>query len=325
MVTVACTVFNHENYLRKCLDGFVIQKTNFAFEVIVHDDASTDGSADIIREYTEKYPNLFYPIYQLENQVSQGVSPFKKFILPHARGKYFAICEGDDYWCDENKLQMQFDIMESHPECHLCVHTVRCVTEKGDITQYTLPSFQMNSGLMNSERFLEIIGRSYSFQSSSYFRRMDDVREFDLNPPLFYKIADVGDIPALLYSALLGDVWFINMELSHYRLQSIGSWSYRQSRNSRLKMQHCERMIRLYEEFNKFTDNKYSKLIEPNIRWNQFNYYSIRAKDDRKCARVLLNKRYKSLFRDSSWKFKIYVVLCAYAPFFTDLYFKIKK
>ena len=121
LVSIKCTVYNHEPYLRQCLDGFVMQKTNFPFEAIVHDDASTDGSAAIIREYAEKYPDIIKPIYETENQYSKKDDSLGRIMNAaiHPDAKYIAICEGDDYWIDPNKLQMQYDFMESHPECGL--------------------------------------------------------------------------------------------------------------------------------------------------------------------------------------------------------------
>ena len=107
MVSVICNVFNHEAYIRDALEGFVSQKTNFPFEVLIHDDASTDKSADIIHEYEAKYPNLIKPIYQTQNQYSRGGGITRKFQIPRVKGKYIAMCEGDDYWTDENKLQKQ--------------------------------------------------------------------------------------------------------------------------------------------------------------------------------------------------------------------------
>ena len=98
------------------MEGFVNQKTNFEYEVLVHDDASTDNTAKIIREYVRKYPKLIKPIYQKENKYSCGVSICNEYQIPRAQGKYIALCEGDDYWIDENKLQKQFEILEAHPE-----------------------------------------------------------------------------------------------------------------------------------------------------------------------------------------------------------------
>lgn len=114
LVSIRCTVYNHEPYLRQCLDGFVMQKTTFPFEAIIHDDASTDGSANIIREYAEKYPDIIKPVYEIENQYSKCDGSLARIMdaAMHPNSKYVAICEGDDYWTDPNKLQMQVDIME---------------------------------------------------------------------------------------------------------------------------------------------------------------------------------------------------------------------
>lgn len=122
LVSIRCITYNHEPFIRQCLEGFVMQQTNFPFEAIVHDDASTDGTAAIIREYAEKYPDIIKPIYETENQYSKHDGSLRKIMDAHMRGKYIAICEGDDYWIDPLKLQKQVDFMESHPECGL-VHT----------------------------------------------------------------------------------------------------------------------------------------------------------------------------------------------------------
>lgn len=115
LVSICCLSFNHEPYLRECLDGFMMQKTNFAFEVLIHDDASTDKSADIIREYESKFPDIIKPIYQSENQFSKGVGVTRVFQFSRAKGKYIAMCEGDDYWTDPYKLQKQVDFLEKNP------------------------------------------------------------------------------------------------------------------------------------------------------------------------------------------------------------------
>lgn len=124
LVSIRCLVYNHEPYLRQCLDGFVMQKTSFAFEAIVHDDASTDGSAAIIREYAEKYPDIIKPIYEKENQYSKHDGSIRRIMNAaiHPAAKYIAMCEGDDYWIDPLKLQKQVDFLEANPEYGL-VHT----------------------------------------------------------------------------------------------------------------------------------------------------------------------------------------------------------
>lgn len=122
LVSIVCEVYNHGKYLRDCLEGFVRQQTSFPIEILVHDDASTDDSAEIIREYAAKYPDLFRPLLQQENQYSKGLSIWKTYQFPRARGKYLALCEGDDYWTDPHKLQKQVDFLEAHPDYGL-VHT----------------------------------------------------------------------------------------------------------------------------------------------------------------------------------------------------------
>ena len=122
IVSIITLTYNHEPYIRECLDGFMMQQTNFPFEVLIHDDASTDNTANIIREYAAKYPNIIKPIYQTENQYSQKVPIGCTYLYPRAQGKYIALCEGDDYWTDPLKLQKQVDFLESHPDYVMCTH-----------------------------------------------------------------------------------------------------------------------------------------------------------------------------------------------------------
>ena len=117
LVSIHCLTFNQAPYIRQCLDGFVMQKTNFPFEAIVHDAASTDGTAEIIQEYAEKYPHIIKPILEKENQYTKiGFYGIEKLMAEKEQGKYIAICEGDDYWTDSHKLQKQVDFLESHPD-----------------------------------------------------------------------------------------------------------------------------------------------------------------------------------------------------------------
>lgn len=124
MVTIRCITFNHAQYIRPCLDGFLMQKTNFKYEILIHDDASTDGTKEIIEEYANKYPDIFIPLYETENQYSKygHLMVVRKLMDTKIHGKYTALCEGDDYWTDENKLQKQVDFLESHPQHSMCFH-----------------------------------------------------------------------------------------------------------------------------------------------------------------------------------------------------------
>lgn len=113
-VSVCCITYNHAPYIRQCLDGFLMQKTDFKYEVLIHDDASTDGTEEIIREYEAKYPDIIKPLYEKENQWVLGRRGSKTFNYPRAKGKYIALCEGDDYWIDPYKLQKQVDFLEQN-------------------------------------------------------------------------------------------------------------------------------------------------------------------------------------------------------------------
>ena len=134
LVAIHCLVYNHEPYLRDCLEGFVMQQTNFPFVAIVHDDASTDNSAAIIREYEEKYPDIIKPIYETENQYSRRDGSLGRIMnaaVDATGAKYVTMCEGDDYWTDPHKLQKQVDFLDAHPEYEyvLCCHRYKILNQ----------------------------------------------------------------------------------------------------------------------------------------------------------------------------------------------------
>lgn len=133
LVSVCCLTFDHAAFVRDCLDAFLRQETTFPVEVLIHDDASTDGTAAIVREYERRFPWLFRPIYQAENQFSRGIRPNPRFNFPRARGQYLANCEGDDFWFDERQLQTQIEFLERNPEYVLCYHDVTEVDASGRV------------------------------------------------------------------------------------------------------------------------------------------------------------------------------------------------
>lgn len=129
LVTVVVMTYNHERFLRRCLDGIAMQRTDFPFEALVIDDASTDSNPEIIREYAARYPRIFRPFLKKGNGYSRGISRYADTAVPEARGKYMALCEGDDYWTDPGKLQLQADFLESHPKYSCCFHLYRIIEE----------------------------------------------------------------------------------------------------------------------------------------------------------------------------------------------------
>ena len=200
-VSIICNAYNHENYIRDALESFVMQKTNFKFEVLVHDDASTDKTADIIREYEKKYPDLIKPIYQTENQYSKGLGLVGKLQLGRAVGKYIAYCEGDDYWTDPVKLQKQYDAMEAHPEVDICAHCgMRVNAETKECIGYIKPSDK--DCILTMEQVI-LGGGGYVVTNSLMYRR-----ELIYNEPEFRKFLKL-DYTLQMYGALRGGMLYL--------------------------------------------------------------------------------------------------------------------
>ena len=146
LVSICCITYNHAQFIRKCLDGFLMQQTNFPIEILIHDDCSTDGTIEIIQEYTAKYPDLIFPLYEEENQYQHGKAAEIDFYnYRRARGKYIAYCEGDDYWTDPLKLQKQVDFMEVNPEYSVCFHNFQIYDLRND--QWSKPSYNIGKVL----------------------------------------------------------------------------------------------------------------------------------------------------------------------------------
>ena len=224
-VSVLCTAYNHENYIRDALESFVSQKTDFAFEVLVNDDCSSDSTAAIIREYAEMYPDIIRPFLQEKNLYSQGGMPhlFATVFYPNARGEYFALCEGDDYWSDPEKLQRQVDFLDAHPDYTACVHNT--MLHYCDGTQPDAPLIKEDLGDRDIDFYTVIKGASNAYHTSSILAR----REYLIDPPDFhYTAAAHGftDYAIGLWLTLNGKVRFIDRLMSVYRINSNpAAWS----------------------------------------------------------------------------------------------------
>jgi glycosyltransferase involved in cell wall biosynthesis len=224
LVSIRCLVYNHEPYLRQCLDGFVMQKTTFPFEAIVHDDASTDGSAAIIREYAEKFPDIIKPIYETENQYSKHDGSLNRIMdaAMHLNSKYIAYCEGDDYWIDPNKLQLQVDFLESHPDYSMCCNCTRIYSEdKKSFTKRVL--LQDCHGDMNPEEII-LKGGLFIATCSILLRKFIKWPDY----PSYCKDCHVSDYPLQIMCAMKGKVYCHPRSMSVYRIGGSGSWTKRQ-------------------------------------------------------------------------------------------------
>lgn len=264
MVSVLCTAYNHERYIRKSLDGFVSQKTNFRYEVIVHDDASTDATAEIIREYAEKYPEIIRPIYQTKNQFSQKVQIIRTILMPVAQGKYIAFCEGDDYWTDDNKLQKQVDFLEKNQEYSATTHNCCFVGDHDEPISNIYPIYRnCKSHRYTLKRFSRDV--VYPGQTATLLFRKSEYY-FD-SPELekaFYSMRVLtGDKRTYLKLLLSGDIYCFEDVMSAYRIvtQNGDSWSARNYGKNGSYLLHIASI-----DFRKFVRHYYGKPF--------YNHYS---------------------------------------------------
>lgn len=196
LVSICCLTYNHVEYIRDAIESFLMQKTTFPIEILIYDDASTDGTAEIIREYEKKYPNLIFPIYQQENQWSKGNSP-GIINRQRAKGKYLAYCEGDDYWTDSFKLQKQVDFLEAHPDYGM-VHTDfdEFAVKTGVLTKNIIRSSKTKLKYQQDPDFVKwsFSGLSKIITCTVCFRKCitdQYLDENDFNHPDFPKNADM--------------------------------------------------------------------------------------------------------------------------------------
>lgn len=252
MASINCVTFNHVNYIRKALDSFLMQKTDFAFEILVHDDASTDGTSDIIREYAQMYPEQVFPLIQTENQYSQGIDNISgAFNFPRARGKYIFMCDGDDYFLSPDKLQKQVDYMESHPDCTLCIHSARIELVGKALTEGQMRPYRESRQI----RPEEIIDKSSGYAMSSMAFPARLVKQL----PDYYVDCPVGDTPIQLMAAAEGYGYYIDEPMSAYRVGVAGSWTAEGMNGDYEGKQraYCERMKRTYEQYDQATDGRF--------------------------------------------------------------------
>ncbi len=263
LVSITYTAYNHEKYLAQALDSFLMQQTDFEYEVLVHDDASTDNTVSIIREYESRYPHIIKPWYQSENQWSKGIRLHTAYNLPRARGKYIAMCDGDDYWTDPFKLQKQVDYMEANPDCTLCFHAIELIKNNQKPTGRFIKPYD-ESCIVPIEDIIigggGFIGTNAVIIPKKYLQTL----------PEFYLRAPVADVPLQLYLASQGSVYYINEIMSAYRQGVEGSWNSHMDKARKDYIKHLSEMIRMTEEFNIFTDYKYAESVKLRQLKNEF-------------------------------------------------------
>ncbi len=309
-VSIICNAYNHEQYIRSALDGFVMQKTDFAFEVLIHDDASTDRTADIIREYEIKYPHLIKPIYQAENQYSKnGISQFQ---YPRVKGKYIAACEGDDYWTDPLKLQKQFDAMEAHPEVDICAHgAVRVDANTGKKLDLICPA---NHNTILATEDVIYGGGGYVATASLFYRT-----NILVAPPKFRQFL-CYDYTLQIHGALRGGMLYLSDCMSVYRALATGSWSTRMLGDQKMRQAHDQKVVQMLNILNEETAGKYDSVIQKKLLFNEFRNHVT----ENECKKAL-SKKYREIFKTLPIKNRVSIRIKAVFPFLTTLMRNLKK
>ena len=217
LVSIICLTYNHVDIIHNALDGFIMQKTHFPFEVIIHDDASTDGNQDVIKKYANMYPNIIKPIFRQDNYYSQTEEFPMKFTYPYCSGKYIADCDGDDYWTDRHKLQKQIDFLENNKQYSMCHHSYKIIKRDSGIVEE--PKGTPKD--YNSLDMIRMCARGYGINVSTRMRR-----NFYKGNEEIYEMCD-GDITMVVLMGMFGDCKFLpNIEPSIYRqFYNKNSWS----------------------------------------------------------------------------------------------------
>lgn len=248
VVSACCITYNHENYIAEALDSFLMQETNFVFEVIVRDDASPDKTAEIIREYEIKYPNIIKPIYEKENGYQKGIKA-SPVAFAKAKGEYIAFCEGDDYWTDPEKLQVQINEMRKYPDISLSFHLSSTINNLNIQLQ---PKLQKRNKFYSTEEI--ITGNFHLVQTNTIVFKKEKIKNLDFD--LFSK-SPVGDVWMRVNAAIPNGALFINKNMSIYRVQAQGSWSASMQEENKF-IKYVDTMIKSIDLFDKYWDFKYT-------------------------------------------------------------------
>jgi glycosyltransferase involved in cell wall biosynthesis len=253
-VSVCCQAYNHKDYISKCLDGFIMQKTNFKFEVLVHDDASTDGTAEILKQYESQYPNLFRNVYQTENQFNKQ-NTLTNILFKMAKGKYIALCEGDDYWTDPYKLQKQVDFLEANEEYSGSYHDTQVIYEGNDKIQPHLFR-KILPAIITAE---DTISNLSSFHTTSFV-----FRKSMLLLPEFINNVVSGDMALFSIIAASGNLGKVDGTMSVYRKHNDGITA-----SASVTSNYHEKRIQLMHHLDKFHKYKYHQKVKKVISYHK--------------------------------------------------------
>lgn len=262
LVTIVCTVFNHEKYLKEAIEGFLMQKCNFKFDVFIQDDCSTDNSKQIIQEYEMEYPDIINGYYLDKNIYSQGISPLFN-LIEKVKTKYIAVCEGDDFWIDEYKLQKQIDFLESNNNYSATYHNIIVVDDDSNVLdskKKLFPLYKEHDFTLNDiQKTSACCSQSASLVFVNFWRRWDKN-----NKEKFLRCSANGDIKLNLVLVLLGKVKFMEDIMSCYRKSLTNdSWT------ARVKGQN---LMIFYHKSRKSMESMVKELFNMDIQFDTTRY-----------------------------------------------------
>ena len=280
LVAIHCLVYNHEPYLRDCFEGFVMQKTNFRFVAIVHEDCSTDHSADIIREYEEKYPDIIKPIYETENQWSKHDGSLERIMndaIAATGAKYIVMCEGDDYWTDPLKLQKQVDMLESDEQIGFCFTRLKIRNQMtGEIRDDDMredAKWDFESMLLAEPQ----ITCTVIYRHDLYRSYLEEIKPGTRRWLM-------GDTPLWLYLAAKGKVAYMPEITGVYRVLELSA-SHTGNLEKRIAFNKSARDIRLFFCDKYFPDRKDWMIAVEDV-YHRWNMYDAIGYQDLRCAVV---------------------------------------
>ena len=293
LVTVILPTHNHRPFIAQAIESVLMQETDFPFDILLHDDASTDGTADVCRDYAAKYPGKITLIAQSVNQYSIDRRIQSHILIPKVEAKYTAILDGDDYWLCKDRLQRQVRYLEEHPDCTLTVGAADQVDVHGNVTGRSAPYATDRAIDPN-----DMIRMGGGFVASDTIVMPTQVLR---DMPAFADRTEVEDIPFQLLGALAGYAWYFADTFVAYRQAVPGSWSTRQySSAMETRIRTSRELIALNEGYDEYSQGRYHDAFVQAIQYQEFLIFTYQHD-----LNAIKQPPYRAFYDQLSWKRKL--------------------
>ena len=313
-ITVIVMTYNQKQYISKALDSILVQKGDIDFDIIIHDDCSSDGTLELIREYQKNNPNKITIIEEKERRfIEEGFNMMiYNHVVPFIDSKYVAYCDGDDYWCDDYKLQKQLAFMEAHPDYSMCFH---CSYQLKNDVDLSSKWFVDDEGDIDMSFIISDVP-GIKIATSSLFVRSDVFKDF----PNWRKLYPVEDIPLYMNAAMNGKIHRLSDLMCVYRQFAVGSWSSQNKDNIQRTIDHLEKMKAAINCFNEQTGGVYQQLVSKQVLSFEFRIALLK-----KDYKTIFLKKYKHLYKRLSKKERVSLKLQYRLPHLYNLIHRKKK